>query len=315
MSPDLILIAIVAIIVIVAASSALLVYARWKEREEFDNFISTTLSPKQDDERRIRVKNEDDDTKKQLKRAGDFLISLGLFSTTNLDKIRNSIQLAGIRDNTAYKLFIGSKLALCVGIPFVIAMVGIGIHVKPTHLIIACVGGAIFGILAPELYVKNLREKYKVEVRAGIPDALDLLVVCVDAGLAIETAILRVCDEMTTDYPKMANELFTTSQELKMNVSIGDALRNMASRLDIEEITKLATTLSQSMAYGTPISTSLRALASEIRQRTLIEFEEKAAKLSTKMTVPMILFILPGMILMIIGPAIGGVIASLGQLK
>lgn len=312
-----ILIIIVAILVIFTAASAILVYARWKEQEDFNKFFIDVLEARQEDKsvKRTKEKNKDTDIKKQVKKVGDFIISLGLFNAANLEKIRNSIQLAGIRDNTAYKLFIGSKMVLCIGIPILIAIFGVSAHIHTNSIIMSAVGGAIFGLILPELYIKNLRDKYKVQVRAGIPDALDLLVVCVDAGLAIETAILRVCDEMMTDYPNLANELFITSQELKMNVSIGEALRNMADRLDIEEITKLATTLSQSMTYGTPISISLRTLASEIRQRTLIEFEEKAAKLSTKMTVPMILFILPGMILMIIGPAIGGVVASLAQLK
>lgn len=316
MSPGIILIFIVGSILIFAISSTALVYLRWTENEKSKKFISDVLEPPQKDGEDSHIeKSNDTDLKGRIKKIGDLLISLKLFNTSNIEKIRNSIQLAGIRDNTAYKLLIGTKLLLCLGLPVLTAAFCVSSNTKPEQTVVACVASSIFGLLLPELYIKNLREKYRKEVRAGIPDALDLLVVCVDAGLAIETAILRVCNEMMTNYPKMANELFTTSQELQMNVSVGDALKNMANRLDIDEITQLSTTMSQSIAYGTPISVSLRALAEEIRQQTLTEFEENAAKLSTKMTIPMILFVLPGMILMIVGPAIGDVIAALSHLK
>ena len=172
-------------------------------------------------------------------------------------------------------------------------------------------GGAVVGLLLPETLANNIRQRHLTQVAAGVPDALDMLVICADAGLALEAGLARVAQEIGNLNPALAMELTQTSRELQIGSDMRQAMEALGQRTGLTTLKRLATTLSQSLQYGTPLTQALRTLSAELRQEALIMFEERAGRLPTMMTIPMILFILPCVFLVVAGPAIINVMAIL----
>jgi tight adherence protein C len=168
----------------------------------------------------------------------------------------------------------------------------------------------MLGLLAPETYAKNQRTKHLKKVQAGVADALDMLVICADAGLALEAGLGRVAQEMEQLNPSLAMELNQTSRELQIGSDMRMAMDSLGQRTGLDTLKRLAATLSQSLQYGTPMTTALRTLSAELREEALVAFEERAGRLPTLMTMPMIVFILPCVFLIVAGPAILNVLAS-----
>ena len=171
-------------------------------------------------------------------------------------------------------------------------------------------GGAVVGLLLPETLANNIRQRHLTQVAAGVPDALDMLVICADAGLALEAGLARVAQEIGNLNPALAMELTQTSRELQIGADMRQAMEALGQRTGLVTLKRLATTLSQSLQYGTPLTQALRTLSAELRQEALILFEERAGRLPTMMTIPMILFILPCVFLVVAGPAIVNVMAT-----
>jgi tight adherence protein C len=165
-------------------------------------------------------------------------------------------------------------------------------------------GGAVVGLLAPDYFIRRMRKKYLRRLEAGLPDALDLLIICSEAGLALEAGFDRVAAEFGDGNAAAAQELKLTASEMKILSDRRRALLNMGTRTGLEAMTRLGGTLAQTIQYGTPISQALRVLAAEMRQTTLTRFEEKASRLPVMLTIPMILFILPCIFLIVGGPAV-----------
>jgi tight adherence protein C len=150
--------------------------------------------------------------------------------------------------------------------------------------------------------VRWRRKKYIQRVELGLPDALDLLMICSQAGLGLKAAIVRVANEMQVGTPAIGQELAMTATELEIMDS-RKALQNMGTRTGVEGLVRLSNTLLQSMQYGTPLTDSMRLLSAEMRTDTLTRFEAKAARLGVLLTLPMIVFILPCLFIIIGGPA------------
>jgi tight adherence protein C len=137
-----------------------------------------------------------------------------------------------------------------------------------------------------------------------LPDALDMLVICTEAGLGLELAIDRVGRELGAAHPDVAEELLNTAREMRVNADRRSTLMNMAARAGLPSLRRLAVTLVQTLQYGTPLSQALRTLSSEMRQEALTRFEARAGRLPALLTVPMILFILPCVFMVVGGPAV-----------
>jgi tight adherence protein C len=166
------------------------------------------------------------------------------------------------------------------------------------------VGGALLiGYKAPDIYVKNLITKRSDAIRKGLPDALDLLVICAEAGLTVDAAFNRVAKELGNGYPELADEFALTAIELGFLTDRRQAFENLANRVDLEALRGVVTTMIQTEKYGTPLASSLRVLSAEFRNERMMRAEEKAARLPAIMTVPLILFILPVLFVVILGPA------------
>ncbi|WP_294173099.1 type II secretion system F family protein [uncultured Sphingomonas sp.] len=164
--------------------------------------------------------------------------------------------------------------------------------------------GALIGSYkAPDLWLNNKVKKRSDAVRKGLPDALDLLVICAEAGLTVDAAFGRVAKELGKAYPELGDEFGLTAIELGFLAERRQAFENLASRVDLEAVRGVVTTMIQTEKYGTPLASALRVLSAEFRNERMMRAEEKAARLPAIMTVPLILFILPTLFVVILGPA------------
>ncbi|MFM2280823.1 MAG: hypothetical protein RLZZ444_3054, partial [Pseudomonadota bacterium] len=162
---------------------------------------------------------------------------------------------------------------------------------------------AYIGFYAPNIFISNRMSKRQHSIRRAWPDALDLMLICVESGVSIEAAIKRVADEMTQNSAELAEELVLTNAELSFLQERRAAFENLAKRTQIDSVQAVTQALIQAERYGTPIAQALRVLAQESRDQRMNEAEKKAAALPPKLTVPMILFFLPVLIAVILGPA------------
>jgi tight adherence protein C len=164
-------------------------------------------------------------------------------------------------------------------------------------------GSFILGYKFPDLYLKNKITKRSHAIRKGLPDALDLLVICAEAGLTVDAAFGRVARELGRAYPELGEEFSLTAIELGFLTERRQAFENLAMRIDLDAVRGVVTTMIQTEKYGTPLASALRVLSAEFRNERMMRAEEKAARLPAIMTVPLILFILPVLFIVILGPA------------
>ena len=161
----------------------------------------------------------------------------------------------------------------------------------------------MLGYKGPELFLKNKAGKRTKEIQKGLPDALDLLVICAEAGLTVDAAFNRVAKELGRAYPELGDEFALTAIELSFLTERRQAFENLAYRVDLDAVRGVVTTMVQTERYGTPLASALRVLSAEFRNERMMRAEEKAARLPAIMTVPLILFILPTLFIVILGPA------------
>jgi tight adherence protein C len=156
---------------------------------------------------------------------------------------------------------------------------------------------------APDLFINNKISKRSAAIRKGLPDALDLLVICAEAGLTVDAAFNRVARELGRAYPELGDEFQLTAIELSFLTERRMAFENLATRVKLDAVRGVVTTMVQTEKYGTPLASALRVLSAEFRNERMMRAEEKAARLPAIMTVPLILFILPVLFVVILGPA------------
>jgi tight adherence protein C len=164
-------------------------------------------------------------------------------------------------------------------------------------------GTFILAYKFPDIYLKNKITKRSNEIRKGLPDALDLLVICAEAGLTVDVAFHRVSKELGKAYPELGDEFALTAIELGFLTDRRSAFENLATRVHLDAVKGVVTTMIQTEKYGTPLASALRVLSAEFRNERMMRAEEKAARLPAIMSVPLILFILPTLFVVILGPA------------
>src|SRR5437879_1829714 len=165
-----------------------------------------------------------------------------------------------------------------------------------------CVAAAFLGLQAPMLFLKNAISKRQLSIKRAFPDALDLLLICVESGMSVEVAFRKVSVEITGQSIALSEEFSLTTAELSYLQDRKVAYENLAKRTGLEGVKSVYLALQQSERYGTPLGQSLRVMAQENRDMRMTEAEKKAAALPPKLTVPMILFFLPGLFIVILGP-------------
>lgn len=242
-----------------------------------------------------------------IARFGQWLAAR-LLSAKTMREVQDTLGALGFAGSRAVGVFVAAKVVLFLLLPPVGYGVALLLGMTGNNLMLATAAGAVAGLLLPEMVVRNLRKRYLTQVERGIADGLDMIVICSEAGLGMETGIQRTALELRPAWPAFANELAMTASELRILSDRRAALSGMGERTQIEALRRLARVMMQSQQYGTPLSQALRVLAAELRQEQLIAFEARAAKLPVLLTVPMIMFILPTVFLVVAGPAILGIL-------
>lgn len=236
-------------------------------------------------------------------RLGNWLVNTRALSPKTVAELEQTLKTSGFRGDRALGVFIGSKVLSLIGLPLAVYLLRDRLPFEESMHLLLVAAAAILGLLLPEVIVKQLRKGYIAKLERGLPDALDMMIICAEAGLGLETAIDRVAEEIASAHPEVANEFSLTSTELKILAERKTALLNMGERTGLEELKRFGSTLVQTLQYGTPLVQALRTLANEMRQEQLIRFEARAARLPVLLTVPMIVFILPTLFLVVAGPA------------
>ena len=239
-----------------------------------------------------------------LGNVGQAILRTGMISPGALKDVENTLAMTGLRGSQGVGVFIGCKIMLAGGFPVIVWLLTGRLGLPSVlHALLPLVG-AIVGLLLPDYLVGSWRRRYLGRLEQALPDALDMMVICSQAGLALGPTIIRVGAELRTSYPELANEFGMTANELQIMADSRIALNNLGQRTGLDSFKRLSTTLVQTIQYGTPVSDALRVLSSEMRQEALTRFEEKAARLPVMLTIPMIMFILPCTFLIVGGPAI-----------
>jgi tight adherence protein C len=232
---------------------------------------------------------------------------LQLLRSQQADKIQMKMLRAGWRSRDAVVIYFFVKLcmpAIC-GVAAVLMFYVFGkADMTATKKAFYALGMVLAGSYLPDLLVRNVIDRRAALLRDGFPDALDLLVICAEAGLSMDAALTRVARELGPAYPELSEELGLTAIELGFLPERSMALDNLAQRVDLPGVRALVGTLQQTEKYGTPLAQSLRVLSTEFRNERLMRAEEKAARLPAIMTLPMIIFILPPLFIIILGPAV-----------
>ena len=232
--------------------------------------------------------------------------SFNLLDQTGDNTMVKNLQMAGLRGQGPVYAFLAFRiivpLLLFFGSMFYMFVVYQGEQSFMIKLSI-CLGAAYAGYYAPNVYIKNLIGKRQLSIRRAWPDALDLLLICVEAGMAIESAFRKVSEEIGSQSLPLAEELSLTTAELSYLQDRRKAYENLGTRTGLDGVKAVTTSLIQSERYGTPLATALRVLAQENRDMRMAEAEKKAAALPPKLTVPMIVFFLPVLFVVIITPA------------
>ncbi|HEX2803162.1 MAG TPA: type II secretion system F family protein [Sphingomicrobium sp.] len=240
-------------------------------------------------------------------RVRAILTQFKMLQDDQLEKTQRRLMQAGIRNKELAFFIIFARFVLPVALGFLAVVLIYFVEYWPEwggFRRYATVAGILVGSYkAPDIWLSNKVKKRSHAIRKGLPDALDLLVICAEAGLTVDAAFGRVSRELGKAYPELGDEFGLTAIELGFLNERRQAFENLAARVDLEAVRGVVTTMIQTEKYGTPLASALRVLSAEFRNERMMRAEEKAARLPAIMTVPLILFILPTLFVVILGPA------------
>jgi tight adherence protein C len=221
------------------------------------------------------------------------------------NKVQRNLTRAGIRSPQALQVFYAFKTLFAIILPILVfAAARFFPDLATQSVVMYATMGAGVGMLAPNYILHKLLDSRMKQLRNGFPDALDLLVVCVESGLGLGPALQRVANELGVSHPELSFELATVTAETRAGVQRETALKNLADRTGLTDIRGLVSLLVQSMRFGTSVADALRVYSDEFRDKRMQAAEEQAAKLSTKLIFPLILFMFPVFFIVAIGPAV-----------
>jgi len=259
---------------------------RQRERERLSRGVSLRQNPKQ-----------------YMQRAVE---SLQLAKWVGQEEAREKLVQAGYRGHAPYVTYLFFRMvvpvAMLVLAPLYVFFI-LNLSYPFTIKLAICLFAVYLGMQAPWIFLKNKIQKRQMSIRRAFPDALDLLLICVESGMSIEAAFRKVAAEIGSQSIALAEELTLTTAELSYLPDRRQAYENLARRTDLEGVKSVCVALQQAERYGTPLGQALRVLAQENRDMRMNEAEKKAAALPPKLTVPMILFFLPVLFVVILGPA------------
>lgn len=236
----------------------------------------------------------------------DMVEQFNLRQMFDIDELRDKLKRAGLRGQSPLVAYMFFRVAAPIGIfavaLFYLFVVG-ALAYPPTIKLMIALGAAFAGSYLPNLFVENLAQKRQQAIKMVFPDALDMLLICVQSGMSVEAAFSKVAKEVANQSMELAEELSLTTAELSYLQDRRQAFENLGKRTGIPGVRAVTTALIQAERYGTPVGQALRVMAKENRDIRHAEAEKKAAALPPKLTVPMILFFLPVLFVVILGPA------------
>lgn len=243
----------------------------------------------------------------QTEKVKDTLQNMKVLQQSQIETIQQKLAWAGFRNKEMAVFIIFARMVAPIVLGGAVLLVVFLLNTFPdwgTFKRVGALSLAVFlGYKGPEIYLKNIATKRTDAIRKGLPDAIDLLVICAEAGLTVDAAFNRVAKELGRAYPELGDEFALTAIELSFLTERRQAFNNLAYRVNLEAVKGVVTTMIQTERYGTPLASALRVLSAEFRNERMMRAEEKAARLPAIMTVPLILFILPVLFIVILGPA------------
>ena len=242
-----------------------------------------------------------------IKRMGNFVPQ----SPKDVTVMQRRLIRAGMRNETALKMLYGAKAVLGVALPVITALVVSGSSAETGNKFAMILAAGAVGFFGPNEYVRRMAARRQREIARGLPNALDLLVVCVESGLGLDQAILQVSKELDHAHPEISEEFGLVNLELKAGKRRVEALRNLAERTGVDDLKKLVAVLIQADRFGTGVAQSLRAHADFMRIQARQVAEEKAAKLGVKLIFPIFFCILPSLFVVTVGPVAMKIIREL----
>jgi tight adherence protein C len=246
-------------------------------------------------------------TNETTDRMRSLLNKLKVLQDSQLQAAQSKLLQAGIRSKDAAVAVIFFRMIMPIVIGAVMILFVYVLDWFPEwsalkkYIVVA--GSLIGSYKAPDIYLKNKIDKRSSAIRKGLPDALDLLVICAEAGLTVDAAFNRVAKELGRAYPELGDEFSLCAIELSFLTERRQAFENLSRRVNLDSVRGVVTTMIQTEKYGTPLASALRVLSAEFRHERMMKAEEKAARLPAIMTVPLICFILPVLFIVILGPA------------
>ncbi|SLN72392.1 Bacterial type II secretion system protein F domain protein [Roseivivax jejudonensis] len=232
--------------------------------------------------------------------------------------IKKKLLNAGYRSKEAVRYYYLAQFVLGLGLlgcGLVYYLVALGPDATPKQMAMYILGPGIVGYMGPKYWVNKRCEERRQQIQDGFPDALDMMLVCVEAGQSMDQAIVRISKELRASYPALAEEFQLVSYEMKAGKDKSAVLNDMSERCGVQDVSSFVTVLNQSASFGTSVADALRVYASEMRDKRVMRAEEKANKLPTKMTLTTMMLTVPPLLIILVGPSAVGVmeLGSLGQ--
>jgi tight adherence protein C len=221
-------------------------------------------------------------------------------SEAEVGVVQQRLVRAGFREDSAVKIFYGAKVITPLALCIIAWVTGLGNN-SPIFIYIACVG---LGFLAPDFVLGKFISNRQAKIRRGLPDVLDMLVICVEAGLSLDQATARTAEELHHSQPVLSDELTVVALEQRAGSARSDAWKHFADRTGVDVVRNLVSMLVQSEQFGTSVAKTLRVHSDTLRTKRVQEIEERAAKLSVKLLFPLVLFIFPSLFVVVLGPAV-----------
>ena len=234
---------------------------------------------------------------------GQMIMRSGLLPSRTLTDLERALASCGLHGPNGLGMFVGAKILLIVGLPVMTVLATDQMNLAPNMRIALPAAAACIGLLIPDWFVGKRHKRTMAQLEQGLPDALDMMVICAQAGLGLGPTIIRVGTELAHARPEIARELMMTADDLQIISDSRVALANLGARTGLESVRRLVTALIQTMVYGTPLTEALRTLSAEMRQEVLTGFEARAARLPVLLTLPTVVFILPCVFMIVGGPA------------
>lgn len=293
-------------VILMAIAGALVAYSLVPRRAKAEETIKRRLAGRKqlDPTQDIRVQARKQARESIVKKATPMLSRLVMpVSDQEQSLLRIKLMQAGYRHPQAQMIFLASKTACMVVGLLAGAVIGpsLGYDFKTTAAVAMLAGG--IGFLAPGFWLDSMIRSRQKKIRKGLPDILDLLVVSVESGLALDAAIKRVGEEMAMVHPEISEEFRIATVESQMGIPRSEALENMANRTGIEEVRSLVSVITQAERFGTSVAKALRNQGDALRVKRRQQAEEKAQKTAVKLMIPLVLFIFPAMGVVLAGPA------------